>query len=425
MIDTEQARRTLPHNGDAEKAVVGMAFRDPQWATDLAFHGFRPEWLHLPSHRRLWAEVAWQRQQLPDVREVEPLSVQARLMATGGLDAVGGPGVLLDVWDVFGVPSPEQAAYFADLLRDAWQRRESISLAERLTQAAYTPGDFDPDLAGAVRGLGNLSAPAPAGKLVNGADVLREFIADLEAAATSDEPERGHAISTGISELDEKVGGLIPDFWLIGAETSGGKTVLAMQLVRACLRAGKRALVFPLEMGPRQLVRRVVAAEGRVPMSRLMHPRKLEARDWPGLSGPGSEWNARALTICNDSDVTVQEVRAIARAEHAKEPLGCVLLDYCQLASAGRFREGSNREQEISFIGAECKRMSNELSVPVIAPTQLNDDGKVRESRALKHHAAVYLVIEENRILCAKNRDGERDWSMPYKLTGDIQTFER
>ena len=68
--------------------------------------------------------------------------------------------------------------------------------------------------------------------------------------------------------------------------------------------------------------------------------------------------------------------------------------------------------------------MAKELGCPVIAPTQLTDDGKVRESRALKHHAAVYLVIEEDRIICAKNRDGQRDWMMPYKLTGDIQTFE-
>jgi replicative DNA helicase len=422
--------RALPSKPEAEKAVLTLALQSPEWETELAFHGFRSEWLHIPAHRRLWAEIAWIREQRPDEREVDALALQSRLIALGALEVIGGPATLLEiVGGIAGSPSPENAAFYAGVLRQEWQRREAIATCSRLLAVAYMAGgSFDHDLSTALTSLAALSAPSASSKLVNGADVLREFITSLEEAyEAGDEHTSGQPISTGIPELDEKIGGLIPDLWLIGAETSAGKTVLAMQLVRAVLRAGQRALVFPLEMTAMKLVRRVVAAESRIPMSRLMHPRKLGTSDWPKLVGPGSDWNAKMLTIYDDSDLHIQDVRAIARGEHAKEPLGCVLLDYVQLATAGRFRDQANREQEISFIGAECKKMSNELGIPVIAPTQLNDDGKVRESRALKHHAGVYLVIESDagRILCAKNRDGERDWSMPYKLVGDIQTFER
>lgn len=159
-------------------------------------------------------------------------------------------------------------------------------------------------------------------------------------------------------------------------------------------------------------------------MQRLMRPETLIEYDYANLSGRGATWAAENLLICDDGDVTIQEVRAIARSEHARDPLALVVVDYIQLASAGKFKDGANREQEISHIGAQCVKMAKELGIPVIAPTQLNDDGKVRESRALKHHAAVYLVIEKDRILCAKGRDVGRDWSIPYTLTGDIQTFE-
>ncbi len=432
------ARRALPSNFDAERAVIILAMQTQGWASELAFNGFRPDWLHLPAHRLLWSEIANVRELQPDHGEIDLLSLQSRMVAVGTLDAIGGPGYLLELASTIlaGAPTPETAEYYARLLRQAWQRRQAIEAGTKLVQAAYEPSEgFDRDMELAVKAIRDLSAPAAASKLVNGLDVLKVLSEELDAAFTTkdDALVKGEFISAGFPELDEKVGGLIPDFWLIGADTSAGKTVLAMQLVRAVLRAGQRALVFPLEMTAMKLVRRIVSAEGEVPMSRLIQPRKLLHEDMAKIGGMGSSWNAKNLTIYNDSDLHIQDVRAIARAEHAKEPLGCVLLDYIQLATAGRFRDQANREQEISFIGAECKRMSNELGIPVIAPTQLNDDGKVRESRALKHHAAVYLVIEEGdeskrpplqpRILCAKNRDGERDWSMPYKLIGDIQAF--
>jgi replicative DNA helicase len=259
---------------------------------------------------------------------------------------------------------------------------------------------------------------------VNGADVLRDFMSDLMEAVVGGTPIEAPALRANIPQIDERIGGMVPYFWLIGADTSGGKTALSLQLVRAILSQGGRVLVFALEMRARQLIRRIVSAEGRIPIQRLMRPETLNEYDTGKLSGPGASWNAGGLLICDDPDVTIQEVRAIARAQHAVDPLACVLVDYIQLASAGRFRDGANREQEISFIGSQCVKMAKELGVPVIAPTQLNDDGKVRESRALKHHAAVYLVIEQDQILCSKNRDGERDWSIPWTLTGDIQTFE-
>lgn len=419
--------RPLPHNEHSESYVVGLLMAYDSAETELRVRGFTPEWLFLPRYGILWRVLSAFRDKHRPSGEINPVTLLSELLEQRStLAEIGGPAALTEALQ-FSLISMEPAHldHHVQVLKSCWQRRRSITLATRLEAAAYDGQTFDDTLADTINNLGALSAAPLAGRLVNGADALREFVTDIITQHETGKPVDAPALKTGIGELDEKVGGMVPYFWLVAAETSGGKTALSLQFVRSILEQGGRVLVFALEMRAKQLIRRMVAAEGRIPMQRLMRPETMNQYDLSNLGSRGTSWNASGLVICDDGDVTIQEARAIARAEHAKEPLACVVIDYLQLASAGRFKEGANREQEVSFIGAQCVKMAKELGVPVIGPTQLNDDGKVRESRALKHHAAVYLVIEPDRIVCAKNRDGERDWGIPYRLTGDIQTFEK
>lgn len=412
----------LPHNEISERYVIGLIFGSESASTELAVRGFAPEWLHLPKNRLLWETINNFRNRHPAPGPVDVMAFSAWIL--NQQDVVSEIGGMASVSELFtrGYYPGTMDSHLEEL-KTCYQRRRSIMLAAKLEAAAYDGDEFDTALASTITDLGTLSAVPAANRLVNGADALREFVADLIHTAETGKSSEAPAMASQISPIDEKIGGMVPYFWLIGADTSGGKTAFSLQLVRAILDQGGRVLVFALEMRARQLIRRIVAAEGKIPIQRLMRPETLIEQDHVRLSGPGSQWKAENLIICDDGDVTIQEVRAIARAQHSQAPLACVLVDYIQLASAGRFKDGANREQEISFIGSQCVKMAKELGCPVIAPTQLNDDGKVRESRALKHHAAVYLVIEKDKILCAKNRDGERDWTLPYKLKGDIQTF--
>lgn len=412
----------LPHNEISERYVLGRIFNSAASVTELTIRGFSPQWLYIPKNRLLWESIINFRSRQQSAGTVDIMAFSSWVLNQKDMvDEIGG---MASVSELFTQSYIEGTLDFhVEELKTCYQRRRSILLASKLEASAYDGEDFDGALASTITELGTLSAVPAADRIVNGRDALKEFVADLIHAAETGHSSEAPALKSQIAEIDDKVGGMVPYFWLIGADTSGGKTAFSLQLVRAILEQGGRVLVFALEMRARQLVRRIVAAEGKIPIQRLMRPETLIAQDHQRLTGPGVSWKAENLLICDDGDVTIQEVRAIARAQHAQEPLACVLVDYIQLASAGRFKDGANREQEISFIGSQCVKMAKELGVPVIAPTQLNDDGKVRESRALKHHAAVYLVIEKERILCAKNRDGERDWDMQYKLKGDIQTF--
>lgn len=419
--------RQLPHNEHSESYAVGIVMAYDNAESELRARGFTPEWLHLPRFSRLWRVLSAFREKHRPSGEINAVTLLSELLdQRETLQEIGGASALTEALQyTLVVMEPAHLDHHVGVLKSCYLRRQSILAAAKLEAAAYDGDDIDGTLAETVNSLGSLAAGTVATRIRNGRDVLGEFLSDLEAAATGQPTHEAPAYKTGIPELDDKMGGLVSGFWMVGAETSGGKTALALQLVRSVINQGGRVLVFALEMSSRQLVRRIVAGEGRIPMQRLMQPETLIEYDYTSLGGRGSSWNAENLLICDDGDVTIQEIRSIARSEHAREPLALVVVDYLQLASAGKFRDGSNREQEISFIGVQCVKMHKELGIPVLAPTQLNDEGKVRESRALKHHAAVYLVIEEEQILVAKGRDVGRDWGIKYKLSGDIQTFER
>jgi len=419
--------RPLPHNEHSESYAVGILMIRDNAESELIARGFTPEWLFLPRFATLWRVLSNFRSKHQPAGEINAVTLLSELLATSPntLAEMGGPVALSNALDMSMCSmEPTHLDHHVSVLKACFLRRQAIQTATRLEAAAYASDDIDATLADTINSLGSLAAGTVATRIKNGSDVLNAFLTDLETVSAGGTTSDAPSYKSGISEIDDIMGGIIPDFWLIGADTSGGKTALSLQFVRSVINQGGRVLVFALEMSDRQLVRRIVAGEGRIPMQRLLRPETLIEYDFVNLSGRGATWAAENLLICDDGDVTIQEVRAIARSEHARDPLAMVVVDYIQLASAGKFKDGANREQEVSFIAAQCKKMSKELGVPVIAPTQLNDNGQVRESRALKQHAAVYLVIEPERILCAKGRDVGRDWSIPYKLTGDIQTFE-
>lgn len=419
--------RPLPHNEHSESYAVGILMAYDSAESELRARGFTPEWLFLPRFATLWRVLSDFRSRHQPAGQINAVTLLSELLEQREtLDEIGGPSAITEMLQMtLCILEPSHIDHHVEVLKSCFLRRQAIQAGAKLQLAAYGSDDIDGTLAETVNSLSTLAAGTVATRIQNGKDVLASFLADLQTSAEGGAPAEAPAYQTGIPELDEAMVGMIPGFWLIGAETSGGKTALSLQFVRSVINQGGRVLVFALEMTARQLVRRIVAGEGRIPMQRLMRPETMIEYDFANLGGRGATWQAENLLICDDGDVTIQEVRAIARSEHARNPLAMVVVDYIQLASAGKFKDGANREQEISFIGSQCVKMAKELGVPVIAPTQLNDDGKVRESRALKHHAAVYLVIEGDRILCAKGRDVGRDWSIPYRLTGDIQTFER
>jgi replicative DNA helicase len=97
-------------------------------------------------------------------------------------------------------------------------------------------------------------------------------------------------------------------------------------------------------------------------------------------------------------------------------------VDYLQIIR-GRRNKGDSREQEIASISGGLKQLAKTMACPVVTGTQLNDDGKTRESRAIEQDADVWLVISDGGLKMAKVRNGPRGATLPLALDGAAQRF--
>lgn len=246
--------------------------------------------------------------------------------------------------------------------------------------------------------------------------------------------------SIGLPRLDRETGGLISEMIMIGGPTSSGKSALMNQFMLAnCIDHKQTGVVFSYEMTKKQLIKRMLAKMTGVSLKRLS-----------GLGAEGGkivftkhELNLlkRAATELRDANLFIEDDPTLnvdhiwSKCSEIKARtgnMGCIAVDYMQLVPP---LKGNNREQEISSIGIELKRLSMFMDCPVLALTQLNQDMSARESKALEMHAGnFYKVhrgedpitkapIEDEHLYIWKNRNGERFLKIPISFDGDTQRF--
>ena len=132
------------------------------------------------------------------------------------------------------------------------------------------------------------------------------------------------------------------------------------------------------------------------------------------------------LTICDDYDLTLESMMGITeQMRESGKQIDLIVVDYIQLVTLSNVRDKS-REQQVAEVSRTLKKLAKRHNCPVITASQLNDDGKVRESRAILQDADVLInVVPNDHLLLAKNRDGQRFVEMPLVMNGSIQKFVR
>ena len=251
-------------------------------------------------------------------------------------------------------------------------------------------------------------------------------------------------LSTGLSRLDWLTQGLqAEDVIVIKAKTGEGKSVLAQNLAqRAASCHGTTTAIFSLEMSKAQLLRRMAFAESKVPSS-LYKARKLSREQWGMLHDAHERLKQMPIFLYDDSGLTLAQIASRCRALKASDDLGLVIVDYAQLVIPTPGGREGNREREVAEISRTLKVIASDLSLPVILVSQINDDGRLRESRALGHDASIVLFLESlepaptpdseptkpgksvpspYKLTVEKNRDGEKG-VIPLLFNGDITLF--
>lgn len=403
-MDTRTApapNRTIPHNVEAEQAVLGALLLDPEAIVQI-IPILRREDFYLEKHQWIFEAIL----ALHERREpIDFLTVVAELDRRSHLDEVGGAAYITAL--INAVPSAIHIEHYARLVERLAIQRQLITAAGKIAEMAYTSEeDIDAILDHAEEAVFAVAHRRISRDVISMRVAVDQFMDHLDYVQRHQGELLG--VPTGFIDLDKLLGGFQPsDLIIIAGRPGSGKTSFALSIMQtAAARYKKRIALFSLEMSAEQLVQRMVASLGEIDASALRQG-KLSDDDYARLVRATGELSELPIFIDDSAALTPLEIRAKARRLHAEHGLDLIIIDYLQLMTIrGRVE---NRVQEISQISRQLKELARELHVPVVALSQLSravesrQDHRpqladLRESGSIEQDADVVIFIFREKM---------------------------
>ncbi len=398
---------TMPYNRDAEMALLGCMLIDADIAAEI-IDKLSEKDFYQESHQHILhaMKVAFN-----DRKPIDLVTVSDELESEGSLEKAGGIMYLTELTQI--TPSAANyKSYYEIVSRDSMNRR-LIRASRKIIETSMKSVDEKEALAFAEKSIYDISRQSERSALMgmNDGDVIGEVLHKFEMLQSDPDSFRG--IPTGFKRLDRMTHGLQPGALIVLAARPGmGKTSLAMNLVEhAALHAGKVCAVFSLEMPRSEIIQRLICSYANVSMQKALSG-ELSAREWKKLIMAGDQLKKSKIFIDDSSRVTPGEILSkCRRLRSTAGSLDLVMIDYIQLMSSGdkKFDGSDNRTQEVADITRNLKIMAKELSVPVIALSQLRriqskepQLSDLRESGAIEQDADIVMFISRPEAIATK-----------------------
>ncbi len=395
--DSDAAFTRVPPNAlEAERAVLGSLILSgtPNSASYRYFAetldtGILAEEYYRPAHGTIHRAIC----DLHVARQpVDAITVADELTRRGEIVRVGGASYLHTC--VQAVPTAANGPEYAEIVRAKAYRRAVIESAQRILQYAYSEeGDEDEvrelveqQLTEIITGTPGLhEAPPEVG------DLYLDFVADLEDIQDG----KKIGLTYGFADLDTITSGMHPgNVTVVAAQSGMGKSTFALNAAVAAAKTGAKVMFSSLEMSAMELMQKIAAAEGKIALHHLTHQGGLTPEGWETVKRLGPElFKTLPLRVYRPDGASLGDIASAARASARAGGLDVLVVDYLQLVEAGQPRN-ITREQAVAGVSRGLKNLSVQLGCHVIALSQLNDDGLMRESRAIKNDATVVIKVE-------------------------------
>lgn len=371
---TDNYDRTPPHNIEAEQAVIGAIFLEPE-AFSSASELLLPEDFYRASHQRIYETMM----KLSDKGEpIDLVTVTTSLANAKTLDEVGGVSYLTDI--AGSVPTAANIGYYSKIVEEKSVLRRLIRTATDIVTSSFTKEDEIEDvLNDAEKNILEVSHRKNSGAFQEIKDVLIEVYDNIESLHHQNADLTG--VPSGFRDLDRITSGFQQnDLIIIAARPSVGKTAFALNIAQnVAINTDENVAIFSLEMGADQLVSRMLCAEGNIDAQRL-RTGSLEAEDWSKLTMAMGSLSNAGIFIDDSPGIRVNEIRSKCRRLKQEHGLGMIVIDYLQLIS-GSANSRDNRQQEVSEISRSLKGLARELNVPLIALSQLSRGVEQRQDK--------------------------------------------
>lgn len=322
--NTEALKPPLPFSAEAERSVLGAVLLDNDAMLEV-LPAVREDDFFLAKHKKIYRQMTGI---FSSGKKIDSVTLTESLSTCGELDAVGGPGYLIDLLD--GLPRVTNVKYYAEIVAGKAQLRNLVYLCEQICGRATEQRDHPNEIIeDAVEKIMSLAFSGGAGQAR-----IREWNEATESALREVDEARKNPksvcrINSGIASLDEITSGLRKkEISLIVGATSHGKSLLAEEFAVTADDSGYKGMIFSAEMSAESIVMRQLSYESDVFLYHLRRPDSITTHQLEGLSLAAKR--ERQLSIV-DSGITPERIWVMAEARKRAKGLDFIIVDYDQL----------------------------------------------------------------------------------------------
>ncbi len=419
-VDPYKDRRP-PYSEDAEQAVLGAMLLDQDAIMRAAEH-VDDTMFYREGHRRIFRAMLAVTER-GDV--VDPLTLADELGRRGELESSGGKeyvGYLIDA-----VPTAANVEYHAKIVREKALLRRLIEVSTNIVGEAFEGHRMAGDLLDEAESkIFQIGQSRNVGGFTRIKELLWPAMQRIEDQSLSGTSITG--LASGFKDLDEMTSGFQPaDLVIVAARPSMGKTAFTLNIAQHSAITDKKTVAFfSLEMSKDSLVQRMLTSEARIDAQTLRKGR-LRDDDFPRLARAAGILSHAPVFIDDTPGLSIMDMRSKARRLKSDHGLDLVIVDYLQLMTVPNGAE--NRQQEVSIISRGLKAIAKELSVPVVALSQLSraveqragaEKGRpvlsdLRESGAIEQDADLIMFLFREEVYAERENGMLKDPSIEGK----------
>ncbi|AQS54156.1 Replicative DNA helicase [Jeotgalibaca dankookensis] len=365
--------RTPPQSIEAEQSVLGSIFLDPDTVVNVLEY-LEPTDFYRKSHQIIFDAILslYNRNEAVDVVTVtNELENKNQLENVGGLDYLGEVATF--------VPTSANVEYYAKIVEEKSILRNLIRSATSIVKQGYEESDqLATILDSAEQTILKVSERRNRSGFIRISDVVNTSLQNIELLSQQTGDVTG--IPTGYIALDKMTAGLqSEELIILAARPAVGKTAFALNIAQnVATKSDQVVAIFSLEMGAESLVNRMLCAEGNIDAGHL-RTGQMSEEEWSNLIMAMATLGQSRIFIDDTPGIRIAEIRAKSRRlKQEQGEIGLIVIDYLQLIE-GNSRE--SRQQEVSEISRQLKKLAKELKVPVLALSQLSRGVEQRQDK--------------------------------------------
>lgn len=401
-------KRVLPHSVEAEQSVIGAMIMDRE-AIMAASEIISSEDFYQHQYGILFEAML---ELYSEGKPVDLITLQDRLRTKEVPPEISSLEFIKDLLNT--TLTSANVKHYANIVYEKSVLRKLIKVNEEIANTCYMANEpVEEIMEDTEKKIFNLVQKRSSGDYVPIKDVVLNALDKIETASKNKGTVTG--ISTGFIDLDYKTSGMQPsDLVLVAARPSMGKTAFVLNVAQhMAFKNDVTVAIFSLEMSKEQLVNRLLSLESRVD-SQSIRTGNLGDEDWSKLIEGAGIIGKSHLIIDDTPGISIGELRSKCRKYKMEHNLGIIIIDYLQLMTGNK--KTDSRQQEISDISRSLKEVARELSVPVVALSQLSRAveqrpdhrpmlSDLRESGAIEQDADVVMFIYRDDYY---NKDSEK-----------------